>query len=159
MLIFRFNNLLQERSFDTGFFGEPNVVFQDVRYLIDFIMRAWREFLRICRFHFVIQSDIETPFNILRYSRISCRGFVGDSDGRLLRASRGCRRIAFLHLGEAAVGESRGRFAFHVRNQMSGRKLRRWFLLPELRGVNAVLGAASGVLVTQERRPADEVDG
>ena len=33
------------------------------------------------------------------------------------------------------------------------------FLLPEFLGVDAVLGAASGILVTQERRPADEVDG
>ena len=39
------------------------------------------------------------------------------------------------------------------------RKLRRRFLLPEFLGVDAVLGAASGVLVTEERRPADEVDG
>jgi hypothetical protein len=38
-------------------------------------------------------------------------------------------------------------------------KLGRRFLLPEFLGIDAVLGAARGVLVTEERRPADEVDG
>ena len=53
--------------------------------------------------------------------------------------------------------DSRSTFGFN--RGVDRRKLRRWFLLAEFLGVDAVLGAASGVLVTQERRAADEVDG
>ena len=42
---------------------------------------------------------------------------------------------------------------------LTGSRLRRWVLLPEFLGVDAIFGAACGVLVAQERRPADEVDG
>jgi hypothetical protein len=43
---------------------------------------------------------------------------------------------------------------FHARNQfpaLKGSKLRGRFLLPEFLSVDAVLGTASGVLVTKER--------
>ena len=53
---------------------------------------------------------------------------------------------AFLHLGETTVRESRGPASIDREG-----KLRRWFLLPEFLGINAVLGAASGVLVMEER--------
>lgn len=38
------------------------------------------------------------------------------------------------------------------------RKLGRWFLLPEFRGVDAILGSAGGVLVAKKRRPTNEID-
>ena len=51
-----------------------------------------------------------------------------------------------LPLGEITVRESRGPASVDREG-----KLRRWFLLPEFLGVDAVLGAASGVFVTEER--------
>jgi hypothetical protein len=51
-----------------------------------------------------------------------------------------------LPLGEITMHESRAPASVDREG-----KLRRWFLLPQFLGVDAVLGAASGVFVTEER--------